>query len=148
MVDDHWFQILDQWRWGYLKARDNEYAQRHENPIINGKKKRIHILMHQVVAGYKNPDHIDGNGLNNQEANLRPATNSQNQMNQRLQKSSKSGFKGVSWYGATRKWQVQIKKDGKHYFLGRFSTPEEAARAYDAKARELFGEFARLNFPD
>ena len=33
-------------------------------------------------------------------------------------------------------------------YLGAFADEIEAAKAYDATAREMFGEFARLNFPD
>ena len=38
--------------------------------------------------------------------------------------------------------------EGKCFFLGYFVDEVEAARAYDRKAVELFGEFARLNFPE
>lgn len=43
---------------------------------------------------------------------------------------------------------ARIVVDGKKLYLGQFSDPEDAARAYDAAADQHFGEFARLNFPD
>jgi len=32
-------------------------------------------------------------------------------------------------------------------YLGIFDSDVEAAKGYDQKAKELFGQFARLNFP-
>lgn len=65
---------------------------------------------------------------------------------------SKSKFSGVWQHSAKKQgsktWQAQIKYNGKTHYLGIYLTEEEAARAYDAKARELYGDQARLNFPD
>ena len=62
---------------------------------------------------------------------------------------TRTGYKGVGWGGSRGGgWQAQIMRDGKRVFLGAFDTPEEAARVYDAAARELFGESAWLNFPE
>lgn len=59
---------------------------------------------------------------------------------------------GSSLYVGVRtqryKWAASIAYQKKHYWLGTFSTQEEAARAYDRKARELYGDAARLNFPN
>jgi len=43
------------------------------------------------------------------------------------------------------KWRAQIWHNGRHHYLGLFASEDAAARAYNAKARELFGEFAYLN---
>ncbi len=59
-----------------------------------------------------------------------------------------SRFKGVCWDPNRELWKAQIRKDGKGGFIGRFDDEIEAALAYDAKARELFGEHAWLNFPE
>lgn len=45
------------------------------------------------------------------------------------------------------KYRSRIKKDGKEYSLGHFETPEDAAKERDLKAIELYGTFAKLNFP-
>lgn len=90
-------------------------------------------------------DHINGIRLDNRYANLRCVTHRQNSMNSLPRKGS-SRFKGVSFCGQTGRWKAQIAPDGVNYNLGRFTTEEEAARAYDSAARAHFGEFAKLNY--
>jgi hypothetical protein len=59
-----------------------------------------------------------------------------------------SRFKGVSWDERRERWLANITLDGKMRRLGSFRDEIAAAQAYDEAARELFGEHARLNFPD
>lgn len=91
-------------------------------------------------------DHRDTNRLNNMRYNLRAVTGSQNQANQ-IPRPGTSRYKGVSWDRQRELWRADIKHNYKRIPLGRFVTEEEAARAYDHKALELFGGHARLNFP-
>lgn len=91
-------------------------------------------------------DHIDGNTLNNQKSNLRFASHSENACNRDKPSNNTTGFKGVSARNDCNKFTAQIRYKGKKFHLGFFDTAEEAARACDAKAEHLRGEFARLNF--
>lgn len=113
-----------------------------------------HRLAFLYSHGYMSKliDHIDGNKTNNVISNLRVATKSQNNANKKLEPNrNTSGFKGVSLNKATshlkNPWRAYIMKNKKRIHIGMFSNPIEAAQAYDAKALELFGEFAKLNFP-
>ena len=64
-------------------------------------------------------------------------------MGKRTKGSSK--FKGVSWFKRTEKWKAQIQYRKKVIHLGYFKDEIDAAKAYNAKAIELFGEYACLN---
>ena len=64
-------------------------------------------------------------------------------MDQRLLHSNNtSGYKGVYWKTQRQKYVAQLRLSGRNYHLGYFGNPIDAAKAYDAKAKELFGEFA------
>lgn len=102
--------------------------------------------LHTFLTGWPEVDHIDGDGLNNTRTNLRPATRSQNNGNAR-RRLNISGYKGVSWQKRDRIWYARIQLHGQKRYLGGFKTAEDAARAYDAAALEVFGAFARTNFP-
>lgn len=113
-------------------------------------------LLHRVILARKlarplrpgeQVDHINGDPLDNRRANLRPATHAQNRRNNRVYMTNASGYKGVYWHKQRRKWQARIQHNSRLRHLGYFDTPIEAARAYDDAARELYGEFAALNFP-
>jgi hypothetical protein len=129
-------------RWNVQIKRGKPYAQ----SSINGAS----VTMHRLILGdYESPeiDHDDRDGLNNRRANLRPATRGQNATNIGLAKNNTSGYRGIAFDPRTARWVASIRAKGKQHWLGRFGTAEEAASAYDDAARELHGEFARLNFP-
>lgn len=112
----------------------------------NGRPTTQHL--HTFITGWPYADHLNGDGLDNQRTNLRPTTHAQNMFNKRLYRNSTSGFKGVTRRRSDGRWQAQIQANKKHRHLGYFDAAEDAARAYDAAARELHGEYARLNFPE
>lgn len=88
----------------------------------------------------KGVDHKDHDRLNCQKCNLRLATRSQNNANQRKRKKeTKSKFKGVTF--EVGRWRARLAKQ----HLGRFNTEEEAAIAYNIAAVKKFGEFSHLN---
>lgn len=87
-------------------------------------------------------DHIDGDRLNNRIENLRSATASQNQHNQKLRSNNKSGVKGVSWANATKKWRVQMKVNGKLKHIGLFDDLNVAKQVAETTRNEIHKEFA------
>lgn len=135
------------------------YAQRHISyPTDGRRRKKAKLKMHRIIAGAapgQLVDHINGDKLDNRRCNLRIVTKRQNNTNKTSSPHQKNGaFKGVQWVPEMNKWRAHIaggaiKPDGcrRKIHLGYFADPVEAAKAYDAKAIELFGEYAGLNFP-
>ena len=148
LVDDDMFEELNQYKWHAYKHRNTYYAIRNLE-IYSGL--RTTVKMHrQVMRALTGEiiDHRNGKGLDNQRDNLRVASSSQNSANKRmLEKGRKSKYKGVSWHKQHGKWYAGICHNYKQIFLGLHDDEVEAAKAYDRKAIELFGEFAKLNFP-
>lgn len=103
----------------------------------------VYLLHHGFIPD--EIDHIDQDKTNNRIENLRACTSSQNKGNIGLLRNNRTGYRGVSMNGRSGFYHAQIKIHGKQTYLGRFSTPEEAALRYNEAAREHFGEFAYLN---
>jgi hypothetical protein len=143
-VSDHRFEYLNQWKWQAHKLyRYNKwYATRNEN----GKEIRMHRVITNAPDGM-DVDHIDNDGLNNQDENLRVCTHAQNLANQGTQKRNTSGYKGVAWHKGNKMWQANITLNGKPASVGYSKDIIEAAKMYDSAAEKYQGEFAVLNFP-
>ena len=86
-------------------------------------------------------DHINRNPRDNRFCNLREATNTQNQRNCGLRVDNTSGFKGVYRPKGRKKFEAYSYCEGKKKRLGYFDTALEASEAYEAYAKEHFGEF-------
>lgn len=132
--------------WHAVENRGKFYARRVD--WNDGNPKRVYLHREIMGVGFGSGvevDHINGNSLDCRRANLRVATRTQQGQNARRPDHNTSGYKGVA--SSRGRWRAFIKLDQRQRHLGCFRTRAEAARAYDAAALELFGEFARLNFP-
>ncbi len=153
IVDDDDFLSLNQYKWHTLEQPKATYTALYacRKDYTNDSKKPIFVRMHRLILNApKNfqVDHINGNTLDNRRSNLRLCTNQQNQFNC-YAKNNRTGYKGVSWLPTIRgskHYRSQVMVNGKYVYLGYFKTALEAAKAYDAKAKELYGKFAKTNF--
>jgi len=116
---------------------------------VDHKHYKAHRLAWVYVTGESIPeftevDHRDNCRWNNSFANLRLASDLQNAQNSCLRKDNRSGFRGVSWHRAQRKWVAQISHKGTRMCLGYFDSPETAFEKFKVEATRLRGEFARI----
>lgn len=136
LVDPEDFDSLSGFSWcydgrGYAVTR-----------VRKGKLENMHRMIMKASDPNAKVDHINHNTLDNRKENLRMVTDQQSTSN-RLP-YSKSGYKGVRKKNST--WEANITVNRKQKYLGKFSSPEDAARAYDKEAVMAFGEFAYINF--
>jgi hypothetical protein len=117
------------------------------NGYVVSKVKNKTLKLHNLIM---NPpeglvvDHKNGNPLDNKQLNLRICTQHENTLNSKNRSNSSIKYKGVDKRN-NGKYRARIMIDGKREHIGDFDTGIEAALAYNEKAKELFGEFARLN---
>ena len=146
LVDDEDYELVNQFKWyaDVRRRKDGSIKRVYAGHDFCGKPRRMQH-MHCFVMGTKGVDHEDHNGLNNQKHNLRLAKQAQNCANTKKAINNTSGFKGVTWSRAAKKWMAQIMVKGKCIYLGIFTDIIDAARAHDVAALKHFGEFALTN---
>ena len=137
----------------YDRVKDFKWCTVQKDSTFYAKTLRTngsHLSLHRLITNAPKHlvvDHINHNGLDNRKTNLRLCTPAQNQQNARPRTGGTSRHKGVHWDKRRKKYIVQVGHRSKRYNLGGFENEDDAGRAYDKKAKELFGEFAYLNFP-
>jgi hypothetical protein len=140
----------------YVQVSDDKWHEcmkhkwyKHRNcfqTTIKGTKNKT--IMHRFLMNAKEDeiiDHIDGNYLNNRSDNLRLITKSGIIHKRKNKSNTTSKYNGVSFDNNANKWRGEIRKDRKRYSLGLYDNEDDAASAYNSKAIELYGEFAKLN---
>ena len=145
IIDDEDFERVTVHKWYVVKTG---YIMRsYSLGYFDGKQKHKTVALHRFIMGFpegKEIDHIDRDKLNNSKKNLRIVTRSQNNMN-RDKTPHSSRFKGVCHRSRANRWEANIKINRKRVYIGLYETEIEAALAYNQKAIELHGEYARLN---
>lgn len=114
---------------------------------FKGRSRPAHKVIWLIVTGRwpaAEIDHINCDRADNRWANLRAATRAQNGQNRGANKRNTTGFKGVTYWPARKKYMAQIMANGVQKTLGYFDTPNEAHAAYCAAAAKLHGQFANF----
>lgn len=145
-VDDWNYDWLSRYKWCQHKGRNGVcYAVRR---TTRQEGNRVVSMHREIMRANKGEyvDHKDGDGLSNEEANLRRCTNKENVTNARIRSDNTSGYKNVSLHRDGRRWKVQAAFNNQIVYIGLFDNIHHAALAADLWAVDLHGDFARTNF--
>jgi len=162
LVDNRHLKELKEYCWsidanGY--AITSVYIMSRKESRDSGMPRKKNLKMHRLVYELTNNinlktkehiDHIDRNKINNTVSNLRISGigRSINQINVGLRKDNTTGFKGVIFRKRTNKYEAKISYRSKRIWLGSYEDVVDAAKAYNKKAKELFGSCCYLNKVD
>lgn len=145
-LQDEWIlNVFSSWRRVKIHVRVVRYV-----PTEYGTAREeyyLHRLITKAPVGIE-IDHINRDGLDNRRSNLRWSTHSQNMLNKAKKLGCHSKYRGVGFrkgHSTGKPWRAYVTKDRKQLHLGWFATEIEAARAYNAAAMDLYGEFAIQN---
>lgn len=146
LIDALDYENVSQYSW-HIRV---QYQATHTTCYATTKIKGKAITMHRLILGATNMKqvvyHENGDGLDNRRCNLMLTTITLNSANRPPRENCSSKYKGVSKpYKCLDEYIACITKEGVRYPLGKFTSEIEAARAYNIKALELFGDFAWLN---
>ena len=135
IIDSEDYDRCKSYKWYLWKGRAaNPKVKQLSNFVMNFKSTKWLIV-----------DHIYGNILDNRKSQLQICTTQQNAWKKKIGKNNTSGYKGVSVSTKNNKYISTIQMKEENFYLGSFLSKEEAALAYNEKAKELFGKFAVLN---
>ena len=130
--------------WNYISSAFRATVSTSRHGYAGFYKNRLtHLLVHRVLIPCDGViDHINGDGLDNRRKNIRPCSVQENSRNRHGQANNTSGFVGVCWNCASKKWYARICVSGKNINLGLFSDIEDAICARIKAEKKIFGEFA------
>lgn len=149
IVDDIDADLMDQkWSAVLMKDRKNGFSAARTEP--GNKHVYLHRLIMERVLGRKlgrnefvNP--INSDPLDCRRENLRLSDYARSAQSRRKQSHTSSRYKGVTWHKRDKKWAANIGMNGKQRFLGYFATEQEAADAYEQAAKDMFGDYAKMD---
>lgn len=141
LVDDDIAERLSGYKLHALETREGVfYAQ----ISWRGKPYLLHRLLIDCLPA-ETVDHINGDRLDNRRNNLRIATQGQNLQKGSYNPGKITGYRGVEKHPNSSRFSARIGAGKNRQYLGTFSSAEEAAKAYNKKAIELYGKHAYLN---
>ena len=149
IIDPDDYPKISKYKWHAAKGGTTFYVVRSKWCKITKicRDVRMHRVIIEVPDDYY-VNHINGNGLDNRKANLRPATAAQNNQNARRPKrNAYSKYRGVTWEKSKQRWRAHLSCNKRTIHAGYFNDELKAANAYDNAAKKYHREFAVLNFP-
>lgn len=143
LVDDEDFERCSQHTWtlGVRADKQGYYVMTR----IDYKEVTLSRFILEERSTEKVINFIDGDALNNVRENIRIVDREVVIRRKRGAANSSSKYKGVSWYKMRNMWRAVITftlGNGKRKYkqLGYFHNEDDAARAYNQAALELYGE--------
>lgn len=150
IIDEEDLPLANRYTWYALRPSVNRQKHYVVASIRVCKNKQTKISFSRELLKIKDNkiyvDHINGNTLDNRKSNLRTCTPSQNSRNRVSSKGSSSKYLGVGWSKLHKKWRAKFMLNDKEKHIGLYVNEEDAAKAYDKKVIEFYGEFANPNF--
>lgn len=134
LVDKKDSLLIKSIKWHIHNTGCGIYARGH----FDGKKVYMHRLLLSAPPGWQ-VDHINGNTLDNRRDNLRLVTPQQNSFNKK-RITGRVPYRGVIYREDRKQYVARVTFHNKLYYAGYWDTAEQAALAYNDKAKELFGD--------